>query len=160
MAKRVGVDKWLFWATLVLVVIGLLMVFSASAVMAQGALRLAVCTLSSGSRSGQPWTGRDELLMQMDYRRYNKPNVVFPAVAVTVAAAAGCVSDARLAWRAPLDPLGRASFQPSEIAKPTLVLFLAWFLQNRMESIEDLPRDDPAGGAAEPDLYRADFERA
>ena len=34
MAKRVGVDKWLFGVTLVLVVIGLLMVFSASAVMA------------------------------------------------------------------------------------------------------------------------------
>ena len=32
MAKRVGVDKWLFGVTLVLVVIGLVMVFSASAV--------------------------------------------------------------------------------------------------------------------------------
>jgi cell division protein FtsW len=32
---------------------------------------------------------------------------------------------------------GALSFQPSEIAKPALVLFLAWFLQNRMHSIED-----------------------
>ena len=36
MAKRVGVDKWLFWTTLLLLVLfGLVMVFSASAVMAQ-----------------------------------------------------------------------------------------------------------------------------
>ena len=35
MAKRVGVDKWLYFATLALVVIGLAMVFSASAVMAR-----------------------------------------------------------------------------------------------------------------------------
>ena len=35
MAKRVGVDKWLFGVTVLLVFIGLLMVFSASAVMAQ-----------------------------------------------------------------------------------------------------------------------------
>lgn len=35
MAKRVGVDKLLFCVTLVLVVIGLAMVFSASAVMAK-----------------------------------------------------------------------------------------------------------------------------
>ena len=34
MAKRVGIDKWLFGSTLVLVGIGVLMVFSASAVMA------------------------------------------------------------------------------------------------------------------------------
>ncbi len=35
MAKRVGVDKWLYCAMLLLVVIGLAMVFSASAVMAK-----------------------------------------------------------------------------------------------------------------------------
>ncbi len=35
MAKRVGVDKWLFFTTLLLVVAGLVMVFSASAVVAQ-----------------------------------------------------------------------------------------------------------------------------
>jgi cell division protein FtsW len=33
-AKRVGIDKWLFGSTLLLVVIGVVMVFSASAVMA------------------------------------------------------------------------------------------------------------------------------
>ena len=35
MAARVGVDKWLFFTTLLLVVVGLVMVFSASAVVAQ-----------------------------------------------------------------------------------------------------------------------------
>jgi cell division protein FtsW len=33
---------------------------------------------------------------------------------------------------------GMLSFQPSEIAKPALVLFLAWWLQNRMHTIEDV----------------------
>ena len=35
MAARTGVDKWMFFITLVLVVVGLAMVFSASAVVAQ-----------------------------------------------------------------------------------------------------------------------------
>ena len=35
MAKRVSVDRWLFTVTLVLVFVGLIMVFSASAVMAK-----------------------------------------------------------------------------------------------------------------------------
>ena len=34
MAKQVGIDKWMFGATLLLVVLGVVMVFSASAVMA------------------------------------------------------------------------------------------------------------------------------
>ena len=84
MAKRVGVDKWLFGVVLLLVLFGLVMVFSASAVMAQASL-------------GSPYSyvGRQAiwavlglvamvLLMQVDYRRYNSPRVVFPAVAVTM----------------------------------------------------------------------------
>ena len=40
MAKRVGVDKWLFGVVLLLVLFGLVTVFSASAVMAQASLGL------------------------------------------------------------------------------------------------------------------------
>ena len=38
MAKRVGVDKWLYGTVLLLVLFGLVMVFSASAVMAKETL--------------------------------------------------------------------------------------------------------------------------
>jgi len=37
MAKRIGVDKWMFFTTLLLIVIGLAMVFSASAVVVRSA---------------------------------------------------------------------------------------------------------------------------
>ena len=83
MAKRVGVDKWLFGVTVLLVFIGLLMVFSASAVMAE-------------DRYGSPYTFVSKqvgwavlgliamvALMRIDYRKFNRPVVVFPAVAVT-----------------------------------------------------------------------------
>ncbi|WP_158749559.1 putative lipid II flippase FtsW [Acidobacterium sp. S8] len=137
MAKRVGVDKLLFCVTLILVVIGLAMVFSASAVMAKerfgspynfvvrqaiwAAVGLAVMTL----------------LMQVDYRKYNRPNVVFPAVAITVLCllAAFLMRDSHNTHR--WIRFGILSFQPSELAKPALVLFLAWFLQSRMQTIDD-----------------------
>lgn len=137
MAKRVGVDKWLFGTTLMLVVIGLLMVFSASAVMAQ-------------QRTGSPyhfvllqsmWAAIGlltmTLLMKVDYRRYNGPNVVFPAIAMTtlLLLIAFFMHDSHGAHR--WIRIGPLSFQPSEIAKPVLVLFLAYFLQNRMGAIED-----------------------
>jgi cell division protein FtsW len=138
MAKTVGVDKWLFFATLVLVVMGLAMVFSASAMMA-------------GERFGSPyyflvrqalWAGVGllamTLLMRVNYGRYNKPAVVFPAVGITIMLllAAFLMRDSHNTHR--WIRMGPLSFQPSEFAKPALVLFLAWFLQNRMGQIEDL----------------------
>ena len=137
MAKRVGVDKWMFCVTLLLVLFGLAMVFSASAVMAK-------------ERFGSPYTfvlrqaawaicGLISMvvLMHVDYRRYNKPNVVFPTVAVTMLCllAAFLMHDSHATHR--WIKFGAFSFQPSEIAKPALVLFLAWFLQDRMQQIED-----------------------
>jgi cell division protein FtsW len=138
MAKRVGVDKWLFGITVLLTFIGLLMVFSASAVMAE-------------ERYGTPYTFVSKqivwavlgliamiLLMRIDYRRFNRPIVVFPAVAVTTLLLLGVflLHDSHNTYR--WIRFGSAiSFQPSEIAKPVLVLFLAWFLQDKLQSIRD-----------------------
>ena len=76
MAKRVGVDKWLFGVTVLLVFIGLLMGFSASAVMAE-------------DRYGSPYTFVSKqvgwavlglitmiVMMRIDYRKFNRPTVV------------------------------------------------------------------------------------
>ena len=139
MAKRVGVDKWLFGVVLLLVLFGLVMVFSASAVMAQASL-------------GSPYSyvGRQAiwavlgllamvLLMRVDYRRYNNPRVVFPAVAVTmlmligVFAVSGSHNTHRWVRFGDL-----FTFQPSELAKPVLVLFLAYFLQTRIHQMDDV----------------------
>ena len=77
MAKRVSVDRWLFTITLLLVFLGLVMVFSASAVMAK-------------ERFNSPYTFVIRQLawaiagiavmiagMKIDYRRYKHPAVVF-----------------------------------------------------------------------------------
>lgn len=137
MAKRVGVDKWLFGATLVLVVIGLLMVFSASAVMAKEKFGSPYAFVIRQSIWAAFGLTAMVLLMRIDYRRYNNPNIVFPAVAVSVLLllVAFLMHDSHATHR--WIRFGVLSFQPSEIAKPALVLFLAWFLQNRMQSIED-----------------------
>ena len=137
MAKRVGVDKLLFCVTLVLVVIGLAMVFSASAVMAKerfGSPYSFVIRQAIWAAAGLTVM---TLLMQVDYRKYNRPNVVFPAVAITVIClmAAFLMRDSHNTHR--WIRFGILSFQPSELAKPALVLFLAWFLQNRMQTIDD-----------------------
>lgn len=137
MAKRVGVDKSLFCATLILVVIGLLMVFSASAVV-------------SKVRYGSPYTFllRQSLfavlgltamtgLMQINYRRLNQPKVIFFLVGGTVLAllSAFFMRDSHNTHR--WIRFGILSFQPSALATPVAVLFIAWFLQNRMHAMDD-----------------------
>ncbi len=139
MAKRVGVDKWLFGVVLLLVLFGLVMVFSASAVMAQ-------------AKYGSPYTfvvkqavwallGLVALfgLMQVDYRKYNNPRVVFPAVAITMLLLVGvfAMHDSHHTHRW-FHFGGFFTFQPSEIAKPVMVLFLAYFLQTRIHQMDDL----------------------
>jgi cell division protein FtsW len=76
--------------------------------------------------------------MQVDYRRYNNPRVVFPAVALTVLMLVGvfAMKDSHNTHRwVRFGDL--TTFQPSELAKPVLVLFLAYFLQTRIHLMDD-----------------------
>jgi cell division protein FtsW len=137
MAKRVGVDKWLFGVVLLLVLFGLVMVFSASAVMAK-------------SQFGSPyyfmvrqsiWAGVGMIalivLMRIDYRHYNNPKVVFPAIAVTMLLLVGVFASRDSHNTHRWFRFGGLSFQPSELATPVMVLFLAYFLQTRMHKMDD-----------------------
>ncbi len=140
MAKRVGVDKWLFIITLLLVLFGLVMVFSASAVMAKvryGSPYDFVLKQSAWALVGLLTM---LVLMRVNYRHYNSPSVIFPCVAVTtlLLLAAFLMHDSHHTHR--WIRFGMFSFQPSEIAKPALVLFLAWFLQNRVDQLQDWRR--------------------
>jgi len=137
MAKRVGVDKWLFGTVLLLVLFGLVEVFSASAVMAKETLG---SPYSYVARQGL-WVLLGMvtlvLLMHVDYRRYNNPKIVFPLVAVTVLLLALVFAMGGMNGAHRWIRIAGTTLQPSEIAKPVLVLFLAYFLQTRMHAMDD-----------------------
>ena len=138
MAKRVGVDKWLFGVTVLLVFIGLLMVFSASAVMAEDRYGSPYIFVSRQVGVGGPRSGRHDPSDAHRLPQIQPPHRGLSRRCRYHSAVAGRLSLARLAQHPPLDPLRRLfSFQPSEIAKPVLVLFLAWFLQDKLHSIRD-----------------------
>jgi len=138
MAKRVGVDKVLFCTTLVLVVIGLVMVFSASAIISQGASGSPYGYLIKQAIWGVLGLAGMTVIMQVDYRKLNNPRIIFPMVAVTalllLVVFAMPSSHGAHRWI----KLGAMSLQPSEMAKPVIVLFLAWFLQNKLHMVNDL----------------------
>src|SRR5271170_7930527 len=138
MAKRVGVDKWLFGTILVLVLFGLVMVFSASAVMAKETLGSPYAYVVR--QAGWALCGMIALavLMRVDYRRYNSYPVVVTAVAVATVLllAVFAMHDSHHTHRW-IRFGGLFTFQPSEIAKPVAVLFLAWFLHTRLDAMRD-----------------------
>ncbi len=138
MAKRVGVDKWIFFTTLLLVVVGLAMVFSASAIVAQDRFHTPYAFV--GKQAG--WAVAGVLfmvfLMSVDYTRYNSPRFIFTALAITtlLLVMVFFFRDSHNTHRW-IRFGGLFTFQPSEIAKPVLILFLAWFLHNRLDAMRD-----------------------
>lgn len=137
MAKRISVDRGLFTVTLLLVFIGLIMVFSASAVMAK-------------ERYGSPYTflvrqaawaaaGMLAMLvgMKIDYRRYKHPAFVYSLLGATTLLLISVFFLDRAHNTHRWIHWGAFSFQPSELAKPALIFFLAYFLESRTKSMED-----------------------
>ena len=138
MAKRVGVDKWLFGTVLLLVLFGLVSVFSASAVIAKATLGSPYAYVMK--QAGFALAGMIALfvLMRVDYRKYNNPKLIFPLMAITgmlllAVFAMGGMNGAHRWVRFP----GLGTLEPSELAKPMIVLFLAWFLQTRIHTIDN-----------------------
>jgi cell division protein FtsW len=138
MAKLVGVDKWMFFTTLLLVVVGLAMVFSASAVVAQERFHSEFADV--GRQAGWALAGVITMLvlMHVDVSVYKSPKFIYPALCVTtlllvlVFFIPGSHNVHR--W---IRFGGHFTFQPSEIAKPVVVLFLAWFLSTRLDAMRD-----------------------
>jgi cell division protein FtsW len=138
MAARVGVDKWMFFTTLLLVVVGLAMVFSASAVVAEARYHSEFTDLGRQAGWALAGVGLMFILMHVDYSVYNSPRFIYSALCIStlllvlVFLIPGSHNTHR--W---IRFGGHFTFQPSEIAKPVLVLFLAWFLHSRLDAMRD-----------------------
>src|ERR1700685_3764832 len=83
MAKRVSDDSWLFTVTLLLIFIGLVMVFSASAVMAEERYGSGYFFLLRQLGWAAAGIIAIVLAMKIDYRRYKHPAVVFSLLGLT-----------------------------------------------------------------------------
>src|SRR6266480_6272706 len=137
MAKRVSVDRWLFVVTLLLVFVGLIMVFSASAVIAKERYHSSYFFLMR--QIGWAVGGFIAMMvgMRVDYKRLKHPAVVFSLLGVTTLMLISVFFLDRAHNTHRWMHFGGISFQPSELAKPVLILFLAFFLESRSKSMDD-----------------------
>ena len=138
MAKRVSVDRWLFIVTLLLVFVGLVMVFSASAVMAKERYHSGYFFLLR--QMGWAVAGFAAMIvgMRVDYKKLKHPAVVFSLLGLTTLMLISVFFLDRAHHTHRWIHFSGFSFQPSELAKPALILFLAFFLETRSRSMDDL----------------------
>lgn len=137
MARQLQSDKILFAAVVGLVLFGALMVYSASAVMAADRYNHGDYFLIRQLA----WAGVGliavAVLMHTDYKRMASPLVVFPALAVEFVLLVLVFFVDRSHNTHRWFHVGVASFQPSELAKIVLTIFLAFFLDLRKGTVND-----------------------
>jgi len=136
-AKRVSIDPWLFTVTMILVFIGLVMVFSASAVIAKDRYGSAYYFLLKQLGWAVGGIAAMVIATRLDYRRYKHAAVVFGVLGVTTLLLIGVFFLDRSHHTHRWIHWDGFSLQPSELAKPALILFLAFFLESRTKAMQD-----------------------
>ena len=137
MAKRVSVDRWLFTVAMLLVFVGLVMVFSASAVMARERFNSPYAFLWKQLMWAAAGIVAMMVAMRVDYWRYKHPAFVFSLLGVTTLLLISVFFLDRSHNTHRWIHAGGFSFQPSELAKPVMILFLAYFLEGRAKAMDD-----------------------
>src|SRR5688572_6346673 len=131
MARKLAPDKWLFAATVGLALFGVVMVYSASAVMAARENRPEFhYVLKQGVAVAMGFIAM-LLMMQFNYQQLKNRRIVYGLLFVTgialVAVFGFSSSNGAHRWI----KLPGFSLQPSEVAKLALIIFLAYFLEKR-----------------------------
>ncbi len=135
MSKRVTMDWTLFFTVAAMVAVGLVMIYSASSITAES--RYGKHPLYFiGMQLGWAVVGFGALMLmrRFDYRKLRRPEWAFgPMAIVLFLLPVAYFVDPKHRWI----PLGIGNIQPSELAKPAMVIFLAYFLTWRHAAIND-----------------------
>jgi cell division protein FtsW len=132
MSQKLQIDKWLFSATVGLALFGVVMVYSASAVIA---LEEKHSQFHYVFKQGV-WTmlgfGAMFIAMRFDYQLLNRRWIVYGALLLTVFLLLAVFAFSPVNGARRWIKIAGFSAQPSEIAKLSLAMFLAYFLSKRV----------------------------
>jgi cell division protein FtsW len=138
MARKLKPDRVLFLTTILLVGISIVMVYSASAVVALERYRQPHLFLIKQVMMAALGIAVLGLVTRVDYRLYREPVFIWSSLAVVCLCLIGVlfsppVNNARR-WFS----VGRLGIQPSELAKLAAIFFIAALLERRMHRINEV----------------------
>ena len=138
MARKLKFDRLLFLATLVLVAVSIVMVYSASNLMGAGESARPNAFPVKQAVFAAVGLGVMLIAMRVDYERYREPRLILGFTAFTLLALAavrivGPEINGTHRWFA----VGGVGIQPSELAKLAIILFTAAVLERRMDRIDE-----------------------
>lgn len=138
MARKLKSDKLLFTATVLLVCTGVVMVYSASAVVAMERGNLPYMLLFRQLAWAVIGLLLVPIVMRIDYRTYRQPAVIWMAVGVVAVALIAVLFGRPVKGATRWLNIGSLGVQPSELAKIAVIIFTAALLERRMDRIDDL----------------------
>jgi cell division protein FtsW len=138
MARKLKSDRILFLATILLVGLSVVMVYSASAMLAQERYQQPYLFLTKQAMWALLGLACLGVVMRVDYRTYREPTFIWTCLGVVAVGLVAVlfsppVNNARR-WLA----LGGLGIQPSELAKLGAIFFIAALLERRMHRINEV----------------------
>jgi len=136
-ARTLKSDKWLLWATVLLLGVSLVMVYSASAVFAQDKFNSQNKFLIKQGAYIAFGLLLLAVAMRVDYHVYRRPAVIWSALAVVVVLLFSVFGFEKMNNARRWISFPGFTLQPSEFAKLAAIFFTAALLERRMHRISD-----------------------
>ena len=165
MARKLQSDKWLFLATLALVCVSVVMVYSASAVVALERYQQPYYFVTRQVMWALLGLALLSMIMRIDYRNYRNEQVIWAGLTVVAVLLVAVLFSRPINGSRRWFGLGGFGIQPSELAKVAAIFFTAFVLDRRMHRINDVkyalaPIALVVGGLAGLILVEPDFGTA
>jgi len=138
LARKLKIDKVLFTATLLLICVSVVMVYSASAVVALERFQQPYLFLTKQALWSVLGLAVLVVAMRVDYRTYRNEAFIWCLLGLVVLMLVGVLFSAPINGTRRWFGIGGLGIQPSELAKVACVFFTALMLERRMHRIDDL----------------------
>ena len=137
MARKLKSDRVLFIATVLLVGLSIVMVYSASAVLAFERARNPYLFLIKQGTWAVLGMALLAIVMRVDYRHYREPAFIWTSLGVVAIALVGVFFSPPVNHAQRWFGVGGLGVQPSELAKLIAIFFIAALLERRMHRINE-----------------------
>jgi cell division protein FtsW len=137
MARKLKTDKWLWMAMVLLVCTGVVMVYSASAVLLENDGQSPYLYLFKQLTWSLTGLLLAQIVMRVDYRTYRQPVVIWTGLALVLVALVVVLFGREINGATRWLNIGPLGIQPSELAKIVVIIMVAALLERNMDRIDD-----------------------